>query len=117
MNLETLIAHEIDRACEQLCDHGVTRRMSEEALRRRLETFAARVAADARSVALLSIRSAEDAAEAWGVSVRRAQAHIAWLNDRQGIGARIGRAWMLTEDEITRHAPGPTGVRRSDKPA
>ena len=53
---DTLIAQEIDRACEQLCEHGVTRRMSEEAMRRRLETFAARIAADARSAALLSVR-------------------------------------------------------------
>lgn len=114
MNFDTLISQEIDRTCEQICEHGVTRRMSEETLRRRLETFAARVAADARSAALLSVRSAEDAAESWDVSVRRAQAHIAYLHERHAVGARIGRAWFLTEEEIERYRPGPPGVRRED---
>lgn len=105
---------EIDRAVEQLCEHGITKRLTEDALRRRLETFAARVASAARSETLLSIRGAEEAAEAWGVSVRRAQAHIAWLNERRGIGARIGRAWLITEDEIARHRPGPPGRPATD---
>ena len=103
--LRPLIDLEIERAIEQITG----RQLSTAALRRHLERFAARVSTAARSDALLSIRSAEDAAEAWGVSLRRAQAHIAWLHERKGVGARIGRAWLITADEIERYRPGEPG--------
>jgi hypothetical protein len=58
---------------------------------------------------LLRLRSAEDAAEAWNVSTRRAQAHIAAIHKRHGAATRIGRAWLITEDEIKKYAPGAVG--------
>lgn len=100
---------EIDRAIEQLCEHGITRRLTEDALRRRLEIFASRIATAARSEFISSVRSAEEAAEAWGVTPRRAQAHIKAIHERHGAAARIGRAWLITTDEIERYRPGPAG--------
>ena len=107
--MQNRIDQETDRTVDLLCEHGVTRRVSDQALRRRLETFAKQIATAARSEFISSVRSAEDAAEAWGVSTRRAQAHIAAIHERHGVAARIGRAWLITDDEIERHRPGESG--------
>lgn len=55
------------------------------------------------------LRGTEDAADAWNVSTRRAQAHIAAIHERHGVAARIGRAWLITADEIERYRPGESG--------
>lgn len=112
--MSDLVSQELDRAVELLTQNGITRRLTADALRRHLEHLVARVASAARSEALVSIRSAEDAAEAWGVTPRRAQAHIARLHERKGVGARVGRAWLLTEQEIAANRPGPPGRPREE---
>lgn len=48
---------------------------------------------------LLNIRTAEDLAPEWRVSVRRAQAIIRNRHDRLGVGRQIGRAWCLSARE------------------
>jgi len=54
---------------------------------------------------LASLRGASDAAQAWGVSQRRAVAHIARLHNKYGIGRQVGGAWVLRQVDIERHRP------------
>lgn len=48
---------------------------------------------------LLNIRTAEDLAPVWRVSVRRAQAIIRNRHERFGGGRQIGRTWCLSARE------------------
>lgn len=52
-----------------------------------------------------SLRSATDAAVAWGVGERRARAHIARLHEKYGIGRRLGGSWVLRQSDIEHHPP------------
>lgn len=54
---------------------------------------------------LASLRGANEAAQAWGVSQRRAVAHIARLHNKYGIGRQVGGAWVLRQVDIERHRP------------
>jgi len=54
---------------------------------------------------LASLRGASDAAQAWGVSQRRAVAHIARLHQKYGIGRQVGGAWVLRQADIDTHRP------------
>lgn len=58
---------------------------------------------------LESLRSAQDAAEVWGVSERRARAHIARLHAKYGIGRQFGGSWLVRQGIIERYPPGPPG--------
>lgn len=54
---------------------------------------------------LASLRSAQDAAAAWGVTDRRARAYIARLNQKYGIGRQFGGSWLLRQGDIERYPP------------
>lgn len=55
--------------------------------------------------------STAEAAEAWGVSQRRALAHVRWLHERSGgeVGRRIGHQWAITLGDCARSRPGKPG--------
>lgn len=55
--------------------------------------------------ALLGIRTSTDLAEEWQVSRRRAQAFIASLHKRHGVGWKIGGMWCLSAEEAETHRP------------
>lgn len=63
------------------------------------------VVINARDYKPLEFRTSDEAAKMWGVTVRRAQAHIALLNARFGVGRKVGRDWLLSADEAERHPP------------
>lgn len=54
---------------------------------------------------LESLRSAQDAAVAWGVSDRRARAHITRLHEKYGIGRQFGGSWLLRQQDIDSYPP------------
>jgi len=63
----------------------------------------------ALALATEDLRTTAEAAEAWGVSVRRAQARIA----RLGIGWRDASGeWLVRQEDILAHPPGPVGRPR-----
>ena len=80
-----------------------------------LKPLVASVASNTRAYELLGIRTAEDMAVEWDVSVRRAQAFIASLHERHGVGRRFGKLWVLSADEAGRHRPGAGGRPRKTK--
>ena len=47
----------------------------------------------------------QDAARAWNVTPRRANAHIAKLHERYGVGRQLGGAWVLRRQDIEAHKP------------
>lgn len=51
------------------------------------------------------LRDTRDAAQAWGVSLRRAAAHITRLHTRYGIARQLGGAWVLRRQDIEAHRP------------
>ena len=74
-----------------------------------LRPLVANVASHTRAHELLGLRTADELAEDWGVSVRRAQAFIASLHERFGVGRRIGKLWVLSPAEAESHRPGKPG--------
>lgn len=63
----------------------------------------------ALALATDELRTAAEAAEAWGVSVRRAQARLAQL----GIGWRDAAGeWLVRQQDIDANRPGPVGRPR-----
>jgi hypothetical protein len=47
----------------------------------------------------------QDAARAWAVTPRRANAHITKLHEKYGIGRQLGGAWVLRRQDIEEHRP------------
>lgn len=65
------------------------------------------------------LRTIPQLAEAWGVSIRRAQAHVKHLHTTLGVGTKMGNIWVLTEEEAAVHRPaeGPGRPRKSEEVA
>ncbi len=94
-------ATEIDNAIERIIPHGAGT-VTEPRLRQALTVLAQRIASNTRAYELLGIRTAEELADEWNVSRRRAQAFIATLHERWGVGRKIGNMWCHPP-------PGPAG--------
>jgi hypothetical protein len=62
------------------------------------------------------LRAIPQLAQEWGVSVRRAQAHVKHLHETLNVGSRLGNIWVLTEEEATTHRPaeGPGRPRKGE---
>lgn len=108
---ESLINQEIANTIGRLLPHGGGATITETRLRTALDALAIRIANHTRAYELLGIRTSDEMAEEWGVSKRRAQAHIALLNARFGVGRKVGRDWLLSADEAERHPPRTTAGR------
>lgn len=102
---ENAVQQEIANTIKRLLPHGGGVTVTEIRLRTALDTLATRIANHTRTYELLGIRTSDEAAELWGVGKRRAQAHIALLNARFGVGRKVGRDWLLSADEAERHPP------------
>lgn len=63
------------------------------------------------------LRTIPQLAQEWGVSIRRAQAHVKHLHTTQEVGTKIGNIWVLTEEEAAAHRPaeGPGRPRKSEE--
>ena len=68
-------------------------------LRSVLKPLTQRVASNTRAYELLGIKTANEMAAVWRVSVRRAQAIIAARHERFGVGRLIGKTWVLSAEE------------------
>src|SRR5689334_4648115 len=54
---------------------------------------------------LADLISAEQAAAIWGVTDRRARAHILRLHEKYGIGRQLGGAWVLRRAHAEHYKP------------
>lgn len=84
---------------------AVSKLQLKQDLRSTLEALVQQVA----RLTLDNLRTTEDAAQAWGVSRRRAIAHIEWLHEKRGVGVKLSYTWLLTAEELAANRPGKTG--------
>lgn len=103
--------NEIDSAVEHIIPHGAGT-VTEPRLRQALTVLTQRIASNTRAYELLGIRTAEELANEWGVSRRRAQAYIATLHDPWGVGRKIGNTWCRSAEEAATHRPAQPGRPR-----
>lgn len=108
---DTMNEQEITSTVERLIPHGAGP-VTEPRLRQALAVLVARVSSNTRAYELLGIRTAEELAAEWDVSRRRAQAFIAMLHERWGVGRKIGSVWCLSADEAATHRPASPGRPR-----
>jgi len=57
---------------------------------------------------------AKQAAARWGVTERRAVAHITRLHEKHGVGARIGTVWVIRRAHVEAHPPDAKYRRKAD---
>lgn len=112
---ESLIEQDIDKFIAALMPHGGGATITEQRLRLHLKTLVQQVASHAKAYELMNLMDTSEIAEAWGVSRRRVIAHVTMLNQRWGVGRKIGRDWLLTADEVERYKPTTGGRPRKEK--
>ena len=102
--MNEIVTDRINQLVESLLPHGGGT-MTEHRLRMALEKIAHVAWSEGGADGLRRLRTADDAAEAWGVTPSRARAHIARLHKRWSVGSKIGGVWLLTQAEIEQHVP------------
>lgn len=108
---EQLNQQAIDATVDRLLPNGGGGAVSESRLRQALAVLVQQVGSNTRAYELLGIRTSEELAEEWRVSRRRAQAFIAHLHDRWGVGRKIGNVWCLSAQEAETHRPALSAGR------
>lgn len=107
---EEAVQQEIEQAVlDFLPDSGL---VPEHRFRLALKRVADAIGTARRVYELDGLRTADELAEEWGVSRRRAQAFIATQHERWGTGKKIGNTWVLSADEAEQYHPGPPGRPR-----
>lgn len=94
----------ISEAIDRLIPNGAGT-VTDARLRHALSVLTTQIANNTRAYELLGIRTSEELAAEWQVSRRRAQAFIARLHERWGVGRKIGATWCLSADEAATHRP------------
>lgn len=61
------------------------------------------------------LRTIPQLAQEWGVSIRRAQAHVKHLHTKLGVGRKLGNIWVLSEAETLDHRPAESPGRPKTK--
>lgn len=100
----------INNAVDRILSHGAGV-VTEARLRQALTVLSRQVASNTRAYELLGIRTSDELAQEWQVSRRRAQAFIAHLHDRWGVGRKIGNVWCLSAEESATHRPAENAGR------
>jgi hypothetical protein len=94
-----LLQNELDEAVARLIGDAPQLARHKTRLRTALTAFQQRTATHTRAFELLNLKTAEELAAEWNVSVRRAVAIISHRHDRFGIGRKFGRTWVLSAEE------------------
>lgn len=104
MSENPIIQQEIENAMAALFPHGTG-----AATHHRIEHFLKKIATiafhEGRSYALLGLMTAQDVAEHYNISERRARALIANRHKRFGIGMQFGNSWLIHRDELPELEP------------
>lgn len=103
---EQIVSQEIQQAMDAMFPYGAG-----QANHIRVKTMLDKIAhiafREGRSYALLSLLTADDVAEHFGISPRRARAIIKTRHERLGIGYRVPgtRQWLVTPEELENLQP------------
>lgn len=94
----------IEQAVDSMFPHGEGR-TTRPRVQSELERVAAVAFREGRNEALMGLMTADDVAEHFGISGRRARALIANRHERLGVGMRFGASWLVHRDELENIAP------------
>ena len=99
---ESTMTSEIERAISLLIEQFPQLTGREVRLRSVLAPLAQRAASNSAAFELLNLKTAEELADDWRVTPRRARAIIANRHERFGGGRQVGKTWMLSAGEWER---------------
>ena len=102
--MNEMIERYICEALDALFPHGEGR-AGRGLVEHQLNEVARRAYTIGRSDALLGLMTADDVAEHFRISARRARALIANRHERFRIGMRFGSSWLVHRDELASLAP------------
>jgi len=94
-----IIQNRIENSMTAMFPNGAGR-ATDSAVRHHLETVATVAYQEGRNQALLGLMTAEDVAEHFDISPRRARALIQNRHERFGVGMRFGNSWLVSRDEL-----------------
>ena len=112
---ESLIEQDVDKFVGALMPNGGGATITEQRLRLHLKALVAQIASHTRSYELMNLCDSDQLAEMWNVSKRRVQAHVSTLNERWGVGRKVGGTWLLSIDEAERYRPQSAGRPKKQK--
>lgn len=107
--LDQLIAQAIAEAKETVGEG----RISPTRLANALTKLAQRVESATRDYTLTNLRTVDDLAEEFGVSVQRIRAIAQHRHERFGVGMKLGKSWLWSAEEIDVMRPDVTRRPRS----
>jgi len=102
--MNEIVTRQIQQALDALFPHGEGR-VGRGRVAHQIEQVAQRAYTVGRSDALLGLMTAEDVAEHFQISARRARALIANRHERFSIGMRFGSSWLVHRDDLDSLAP------------
>lgn len=106
---QQLVDQQIEGAMEHMFPHGAGR-TNHTRVKHHLDTVAQVAFREGRSYALMSLMSAEEAAEELGVTVRRVRAIAKWRHERGfPLGSKIGGRWIFTPECVEGMRERPAG--------
>jgi len=96
---QQFLDREIQRAFDAMFPYGAGRAIHQQ-VRHWLNTIAQVAFRVGKSHALMGLMTAEDVAEHYQVSPRRARALIQNRHERFAVGMKIGNSWLVHRDEL-----------------
>lgn len=98
------VDQEIEKAMESMFPHGAGR-TTHQRVQHWLNIVAQQAFNEGRSWALMGLMTADDVAEHFQISPRRARALIANRHERFGVGMQFGNSWLVHRDELPSLVP------------
>lgn len=99
-----IIEQELDKAMLAMFPHGAGR-ASDIQVRHWLEQIAQVAYREGKHGALLGLMTAEEVAEHFQITPRRARALIKNRHRRFGVGMKAGNTWLVHQDELAQLQP------------
>lgn len=107
---ESLIERDVDKFIDTLMfDGSSATAVAEQRLRSHLKMLVTQIANHTRNYELTNLYDSDQLAKVWNVSKRRVQAHVSAINERWGVGRKVGGTWLLSIDETERYRPQSAG--------
>lgn len=96
---EDIVGAAIEQAMDSMFPYGAGT-TTHQRVAHHLDQVARRAFSAGRSYALLGLMTAEDVAEQFQITPRRARALIRHRHERLGVGMRFGNSWLVHRDEL-----------------
>lgn len=101
---EDQVERAIEQAMQSMFPHGAGQ-ATHHRVAHHMEQVAKRAFQAGKTYALMGLMTAEDVAEHYQVTSRRARALIKNRHERFGVGMRFGNSWLIHRDELPQLEP------------